>query len=411
MPTLDELGHRIAQPFQLTPSFGLLPSAASAALKAGRMPGGSLEAWLSHLATPAPFLDQSEKLHNAAIAQELITLIVDEIERSEAQTLAAPMPYWLGRLVTLWDRLGATVITFNYDTLVEMGVNATKMPWIIRMYPDPNPVQGEAVPLRKMHGSTNWWWIPSDRVGTTVRPAPLAGQWGKPEPSQPNPGMEHFVVPPLATKSDYYDLSVTREDWLTARESLQAASRVVLMGYSAPLTDLTVAALLGNYADPGVPCLVVDTHPDDIVRRLHDLGIRKATAFDGGEPIRLFVEQYEETTSRNVAESLVALVDGIPMSPDDPVVARVSGSDLLAPRLPIVQVLHADGVTTLVAKEWQPGEVVADQAVKAREVREAIEAAAHSGRRLILNIPGQPQRAVLHVAGRTMGRNWLVVEA
>ena len=79
----------------------------------------------------------------------------------------------------------------------------------------------------------------------------------------------------MATKSDYYDLSVTREDWLTARESLQAASRVVLMGYSAPLTDLTVAALLGNYADPGVPCLVVDTHPDDIVRRLHDLGIRK----------------------------------------------------------------------------------------------------------------------------------------
>jgi len=410
MPTLDELGHRIAQPFQLTPSFGLLPSAASAALKAGRMPGGSLEAWLSHLATPAPFLDQSEKLHNAAIAQELITLIVDEIERSEAQTLAAPMPYWLGRLVTLWDRLGATVITFNYDTLVEMGVNATKMPWIIRMYPDPNPVQGEAVPLRKMHGSTNWWWIPSDRVGTTVRPEPLAGQWGKPEPSQPNPGMEHFKVPPLATKSDYYDLSVTREDWLTARESLQAASRVVLMGYSAPLTDLTVAALLGNYADPGVPCVVVDTHPDDIVRRLRDLGISKATPFDGGEPIRLFVEHYEEATSRNVAASLLALVGSIPMSPDDPVVARVSGSEL-EPRLPIIDIRRADESVTFVAKQWQPGEVVADLAVKAREVREAIEEAVDSGQRLILDIPGQPQRAVLHVAGRTMGRNWLVVEA
>src|SRR5438445_10170757 len=72
MPTLDELGHRIAIPFQKTPSFRLLPPAARAALKADRMPGGSLEAWLSSLATPAPFVDSAERLHNSAIAQELV---------------------------------------------------------------------------------------------------------------------------------------------------------------------------------------------------------------------------------------------------------------------------------------------------------------------------------------------------
>ena len=150
--------------------------------------------------------------------------------------------------------------------------------------------------------------------------------------------------------------------------------------------------------------------PDDIVRRLHDLGISKATPFDGGEPIRFFFEQYEKATSRNVAESLRALVGSIPVSPDDPVVARLSGSEL-EPRLPIIDIRRSDESMTFVAKEWQPGEAVADLAVKAREVRAAIEEAVLRGQRLILDIPGQPQRAVLHVAGRTMGRNWLVVEA
>src|SRR5437773_5129611 len=153
MPTLDELGHRIADPFRRTPSFHLLPAGAMAALLDGRMPGGNLEAWLSNLASPAPYLDQSERLHNAAIAQELTRLIVGEIERSESRALSGRMPYWLGRLVTLWDRLGATVLTFNYDTLVEKATIAADMPWIVRLGDYSRLVQGVAVSLFKMHGS------------------------------------------------------------------------------------------------------------------------------------------------------------------------------------------------------------------------------------------------------------------
>src|SRR5205823_4172562 len=98
-----------------------------------------------------------------------------------------------------------TIITFNYDTLVEQSVNASQMPWILSPTPI-DTVQGISVPLLKMHGSTNWWWIPSDRVGTTMQPAPMAGLWGAPTLSRTVRGMEHFVVPPTATKSDYYDL-------------------------------------------------------------------------------------------------------------------------------------------------------------------------------------------------------------
>jgi hypothetical protein len=409
MPTLDELGHRIAIPFKKTPSFRLLPPAAQAALKAERMPGGSLEAWLSSLATPSPFLDAAERLHNSAIAQELVKQIVSEIAGSETDTLLKTMPPWLGRLVTLWDRLAPTVITFNYDTLVEQSVNAAQIPWIL--WPaEEGATEGITVPLLKMHGSTNWWWIPSDRVGTSVQRAPLAGQWGKPKLSTRLRGMEPFVVPPTATKSDYYDLNITRDTWTSARDALQSARRLVLMGYSAPVNDLTVAALLSNYANPDLPCLVVDTSPDDVVRRLHDLGLHNAAPFHHADPIPGFTEDYEHRISATVAKSLLPLFDGMDISQDDPVVARVAGSGG-EPRLPITEIRREDGVTTLIATTWQPGDNVADMARTVGEIRKAIEDAAHYSQRLLLEVPGQPQRAVLNIARRVFSRNWLAVEA
>jgi len=389
-------------------SYQHLPRAAQAALKEDRMPGGNLEDWLSSLATPAPFLDESQRLHNSAIAQELVKLIVSEISGSETDTLLKPMPPWLGRLVTLWDRLGPTVITFNYDTLVEQSVNASQMPWILFAAPV-NADEGITVPLLKMHGATNWWWIPSDRVGTRVRRAPLAGRWGKPSQPERLRGMVPFVVPPTATKSEYYDLSVTRDSWTLAREALERARRLILMGYSAPVTDLTVAALLSNYADPDLPCVVVDTAPELVVGRLRELGLHNAIPFDHDDPIRGFAENYEIRTSASVAKSLLPLFDGMDISNDDPVVARVAGSD--GPRLPITENRRGDGVTTLVATNWKPGDHVADRACKVGEVREAIDEAALHVRRLSWDVPGQPTRTVLNIARRVFNRNFLAVEA
>jgi hypothetical protein len=410
MPTLNELGHRISQPFQQTPSFALLTPAAVKALKAGNMPGGGFEAWLSYLAEPAPFLDESERLHNAAIARELVRLGVDEIETSEHQTLTRPMPYWLGRLVTLWDRLDSTVITFNYDTLVEQAVNARRLPWLY--WPKYGGELRDAVALRllKMHGSTNWWWIPSDKVGTTVQVAPLAGEWGQPHIPTRIRGMEHFVVPPLAVKSDYYDLSITRDAWQSARESLGTASRIILMGYSAPITDLTVAALLGNYADPDVPIIVVDPNAASVVKRLSLLGLRRAEPLDGDESIRQFTENYEVEVSQRVAPSLAHLLDSIQIGSQDPVVARIE-HPFTEPHLPITEVRTTDDVTRLIATQWQSGQVLADMAVKSEPIRQAIGDAASAGRRLVLQIPGQPDRAVLNIAARVHNRNLLAIES
>src|SRR5665213_2646953 len=131
--------------------------------------------------------------------------------------------------------------------------------------------------------------------------------------------MEPFIVPPTASKSDCYDLSITRAQWMSAREAIQNARRLVLMGYSAPVTDLTVAALLSNHADPDLTCIVVDTAADGVVGRLHGLGLHNATAWNGEDPIARFTEDYEYRTSATVATPLLALFGDIELGPDDPV--------------------------------------------------------------------------------------------
>lgn len=413
MPTLDDLGQRISGPFKSTPSFALLPPAAQAAINAGRLPGGSLEAWLSHLATAAPFLNAPEQLHNSAISRELVELIVDVIEQSEANTLSAPMPYWLRRLVALWDRLGASVITFNYDTLLEQAVNASEMPWIYWENVAAELVDAVAVRPLKMHGSTNWWWQPGDRSIFAIQPAPFAGRWGQPAPALIVPGMERFLVPPLATKADYYDINVTRDAWTSARKLLNGASRIVLVGYSAPLTDLTVGSLLSHFADPQVPVVVVDQRPDEVVARLQKLGLQNAASFQGSDPVRGFAERYEQETSSTVAPSLPQYFDEPAFSPDNPVVARVTAATgtYEVPRLPITEIVSSDDVTAIVASEWQQGEVAQDRAIKAHELRKAIEDAAHDGRSVVLRIPNERERTVLHLGHRNFTRTWLVVQA
>ena len=208
---------------------------------------------------------------------------------------------------------------------------------------------------------------------------------------------------------EYYDLNITRDAWQMARESLTKASRVILMGYSAPITDLTVAALLGNYADTDVSCLVVDTSPEDVVRRLQSIGLHSAAPLEGDEPIRQFVENYKHDTSRATAESLLTLFDHMELAPEDPAIARVA--DVNEPRLPISQIRTEADTIVLVAIEWKPGEFVADKALKVRDIRKAIEIAAAGNSHLVVENPNQPTRAVLNVARRIFSGNFLAVEA
>jgi hypothetical protein len=222
--------------------------------------------------------------------------------------------------------------------------------------------------------------------------------------------MVTFVVPPLASKSDYYDLSVVRETWQWAREALTGASRLVFMGYSAPLTDLSVAALLSHYAAGDVPCVVADTAPDGVVDRLHRFGLDRAQAFLAEKPVSAFAKNYEATVSGMVAKALVPLLPQFEPYGGEPVVARIVG-DTFEPRRPVIRIVVEGDSTVLVAHNWQPNEDVADLAIKCSELLNAVRAAADAARRVVVRLPNDPDRAVLNIALRVYHRNLIAVEA
>ncbi|MEJ2703208.1 MAG: SIR2 family protein [Sedimentisphaerales bacterium] len=53
-----------------------------------------------------------------------------------------------------------TIVTFNYDTLIEQSISQAKRPWQYGF----NREEGKGIPILKMHGSINWAVVPRDQV-------------------------------------------------------------------------------------------------------------------------------------------------------------------------------------------------------------------------------------------------------
>ena len=87
-----------------------------------------LEVWLSSLAEPQPFLDGEDTHFNRALFRHVSNEVAVQLRRSVGGALAAGRPpSWLVELVRGWHRCRATVVTFNYDTLVEATFNGLEL--------------------------------------------------------------------------------------------------------------------------------------------------------------------------------------------------------------------------------------------------------------------------------------------
>ena len=79
----------------------------------------NIELWITYLSQRQPWLTEYENDSNKSLAgciRHHIGAVIEEYTARASQTEA---PRWLSRLIGLWHREQATVITLNYDTLVE----------------------------------------------------------------------------------------------------------------------------------------------------------------------------------------------------------------------------------------------------------------------------------------------------
>lgn len=138
------------------------------------------------------------------------------------------------------DQVTDAVITFNYDTILEgalweLGVQVDyNVKRITRVGRDPLAGHAASLSIAKMHGSSNWAKAEKKRG---LRADVYNSYRDFPE------GREPIVVPPTWRKGELSPL--LGEVWSNALNYLSTATRICVIGYSMPPTDIFFQHLMG----------------------------------------------------------------------------------------------------------------------------------------------------------------------
>jgi hypothetical protein len=275
MPVLTELGGEI---------FNLLGADAPAVLP--NLPRTDFENWLSFLAEDDPWLREDDRLRNRSLFLHVSGLLCDLISAREIAARREPMPDWLRLLVARWHEDEASVITFNYDTLVEgaftevVGVYDTpdaegpNYVWPSQLFRAPlTPINARAggvyaheviatFRLLKLHGSRTWLYSGRESFfGEAIYDATSFRGWGSRDAHQRPWLLEDkvpLVVPPTSGKTGFFNNETVRLQWRLAHKALQEADRIFVVGYSLPPTDLLTRFLLQTGSRPGSTVVAVN---------------------------------------------------------------------------------------------------------------------------------------------------------
>ena len=111
--------------------------------------------------------------------------------------------------------------------------------------------------LLKLHGSLDWCWTSGDTTGASIRMREgVDSYFGFPAVSRLAPsvaldGADPLIIPPTATKSGFYDNPLMRQLWREARAALELSDRITIVGYSLPQTDIVFSSMLIEAARHG----------------------------------------------------------------------------------------------------------------------------------------------------------------
>lgn len=327
-PLVDELGElvRSCAPDALTSA----PS---------RFVGGSFERWLSRIAEPQPDLGDAANLQNARDFTLVTTTIHELMVKIEAGVFRTEIPWWLLRFAGLLHHERATVVTFNYDTVIE--AVAARAPRYGN-YPNvntysltdgipPTPPEGgmfgpafaETFRLLKLHGSVDTYWVRGDSAGTSITRVtdscwtPDAGM------SSPNlniprlaPGRVPFIVPPASAKSAFFANPITRQVWQTAALRLASCDEIAVMGYSIPMTDIVASAMLLEAQRVGGARIdIVNPEPNPVRQLLVDGGVPSEAVRIASESCEGYVDQLERRVSSLATDAIKpALTESRPLT-------------------------------------------------------------------------------------------------
>lgn len=237
-----------------------------------------LESWLDSLATPMPFRSESENAEATALYLRIAEWLGRYFKALEAQAFQVGHPEHLVDLLRHWQTSRSTVVTLNYDTIIErcvetrrddIGVSGGLLAAnTIRSVPlSPTSAYmgigrlgGDVAPdgfrLAKLHGSIDWQYSGGSGRGQPIYAIDTdhddEGQRGLAQ-------MVPYIIPPCFTKTSMFDHEVIRQNWQIARRGIRRAEELVVMGYSLPSADTAVVHMLRAHAPDKI--VLLDTNP------------------------------------------------------------------------------------------------------------------------------------------------------
>jgi hypothetical protein len=284
MPLLPELGPRLLENFHGPTR---IPREVSAMMRT------NFAHALSYLEQSKPWVTEADNLRHRALFLEFSTAIarhLDDTVAAVAHKVAGAPPDWLVRLIRHWHQQRCTVLTLNYDTLVETiaarvpvengrGVAAQQLyPPLLtdaaaRAGTSAATHRDETFRFLKLHGSTNWYF--SGRTSARGEPIyfvpPVAAAQMTPAERQEHAFRLNAVadkypllVPPIYDKAALLTHETVRALWFEAGDALKHARRVVCMGYSLPPSDLTMKHFLATACGRRTTFEIVDQSEDAV---------------------------------------------------------------------------------------------------------------------------------------------------
>lgn len=262
-----------------------------------------IEKVLSFLSAPALHHPKIPSEHRSIMYDQLVEIIVRMLSQASESDAASADTYETYRrfAATLVER-ETTVITFNYDLLIEnllMETNewhrydgyGVEIPIVDRAMPtprhtfDPQPtplISWSKVTLLKLHGSINWgtpiifqdraesiYQLPVD-AGVSMDDFAIRTHFGSPFTMYFKP----VIIPPILDKSFWMKNPTFRVLWNMAMEALESAERITFVGYSLPGTDFMAEFMFRqaiNMRSVERRIVVVDPKATELEARFRDV--------------------------------------------------------------------------------------------------------------------------------------------
>ena len=245
-----------------------------------------VENLLSYLFEMMPWKSPAESYRDKAALIELQNIIAEYIIDSEERAFKYEdkIPSWSKYFTKHLLDEKPTVATLNYDTMLERlsahyherPEEYVGLPVISTTHRRPgsvwSTVPAHTYALLKLHGSINFYFhgdenTPSQQVYfREVRPTTSFRQEKQ---HQGISDLIPLIVPPLSTKSAFYNIDLVRTMWRRLRERIKEADEIYCVGYSLPKTDLSMRLFLSASADYNDKTIyIVNSAKDEEKRKL-----------------------------------------------------------------------------------------------------------------------------------------------